>query len=74
MSFTVAGKHPDEVAVALAGDRIATWSGHSYAVEAVDQLGLAGKGGVVRAGVVAYIDESDVARILDAVEKVAATR
>ena len=50
------GKHPDEVAAALAGERIATWAGHSYAVEVVDQLGLADKGGVVRAGVVAYID------------------
>jgi cysteine desulfurase family protein (TIGR01976 family) len=74
VAFTVAGKHPDEVAAALAADRIATWSGHSYAVEAVDQLGLTNKGGIVRAGVVAYVDGSDVTRLLDAVEKIAATR
>ena len=57
-------------------DRIATWAGHSYAVEVVDQLGLADKGGVVRAGVVAYIEPDDVARLLDAVgaEARAATR
>jgi cysteine desulfurase family protein (TIGR01976 family) len=74
VAFTVVGRHPDEVATALAADRIATWSGHSYALEAVDQLGLSGKGGVVRAGVVAYVDSADVTRLLDAVEKLAATR
>jgi cysteine desulfurase family protein (TIGR01976 family) len=74
VAFTVAGKHPDEVAAALAADRIATWAGHSYALEVVDQLGLADQGGVVRAGVVAYIEDSDVNRLLDAVEKVAVNR
>ncbi len=73
VAFTVAGKHPDEVAAALARDQIATWAGHSYALEAVDQLGLADKGGIVRAGVVAYIDDADVARLLAGVEKLAAT-
>ena len=43
---------------------IATWAGHSYAVEVVGQLGLAESGGVVRAGVVAYIDDDDVTRLL----------
>ena len=74
VAFTITGRHPDEIATALARDRIATWAGHSYAVEVVDQLGLADKGGVVRAGVVAYIEPDDVARLLDAVEKLAATR
>jgi cysteine desulfurase family protein (TIGR01976 family) len=73
-AFTVAGRHPDEVAAALAADRIATWAGHSYAVEVVDQLGLADRGGVVRAGVVAYVDDSDVTRLLVALEKLAANR
>jgi cysteine desulfurase family protein (TIGR01976 family) len=73
VAFTVAGTHPDEVATALARDQIATWSGHSYALEAIDQLGLRDTGGIVRAGVVAYIDDSDVARLLAAVEKLAAS-
>jgi cysteine desulfurase family protein (TIGR01976 family) len=72
-AFTVAGQHPDEVATALARDQIATWAGHSYALEAVDQLGLRESGGIVRAGVVAYIDDGDVARLLAAVEKIAAS-
>ena len=71
VAFTVDGQRPDDVAAALAAQRIATWAGHSYAVEAVDQLGLADRGGVVRAGVVAYIDDDDVARLL-AVEKLVA--
>jgi cysteine desulfurase family protein (TIGR01976 family) len=74
VAFTVVGRHPDEVAAALAADRIATWAGHSYALEAVGQLGLADTGGVVRAGVVAYVDPDDVARLLDAVEKLTVRR
>jgi cysteine desulfurase family protein (TIGR01976 family) len=64
VAFTVDGVHPDEVAAALAAERIAVWAGHSYAVEAVGQLGLAASGGVVRAGVVRYVDHDDVARLL----------
>ena len=62
VAFTVDGQHPDEVAAALvAGDGSRRGPAHSYAVEVVDQLGLADSGGVVRAGVVAYIDDDDVA-------------
>jgi cysteine desulfurase family protein (TIGR01976 family) len=69
VAFTVDGHRPDAVASALAAQQIATWAGHSYALEAVDQLGLADRGGVVRAGVVAYVDGDDVARLLHAVER-----
>ncbi|MGI9051100.1 MAG: aminotransferase class V-fold PLP-dependent enzyme [Ilumatobacteraceae bacterium] len=71
IAFTVDGHHPDEVAADLAAERIAVWSGHSYAVEVVDQLGLANRGGVVRAGVVAYIEPDDVTRLLEKVERIA---
>ena len=70
-AFTVAGRTPDEVASALAADKIATWAGHSYAVEAVGQLGLAESGGVVRAGVVRYVEADDVTRLLQVVERLA---
>ncbi len=73
VAFTVDGRFPDEVATALAADRIATWAGHSYAVEVVEQLGLADSGGVVRAGVVRYIEDDDVTRLLNSVERVAAS-
>lgn len=71
VAFTIDGVHPDDVAAALAADRIATWAGHSYAVEAVGQLGLAESGGVVRAGVVAYVTDDDVTRLVDAVDRIA---
>ena len=71
VAFTVDGHHPDGVARALAADRIAVWSGHSYAVEVVDSLGLSERGGVVRAGVVRYVDDDDVSRLLRSVERLA---
>ncbi len=68
-AFTVDGRSPQEVARHLAEEhRIACWAGHSYAVEAVDQLGLTDSGGVVRVGVSCYTTESDVDRLLSAVE------
>lgn len=70
-AFTIDGMHSDDVAAALAAEKIAVWSGHSYALEVVDQLGLAPTGGVVRAGVVRYIDPEDVDRLLDVVRRLA---
>jgi selenocysteine lyase/cysteine desulfurase len=72
VGFTVDDVHPDDVAARLAADRVATWSGHNVAIEAVEHLGLADSGGVVRAGVVAYVSDDDVARLLAAVERIAA--
>ena len=69
VAFTVDGTPPSEVAAALAAARVATWAGHSYAVEVVDQLGLAASGGVVRAGVSVYVDADDVQRLLQLVER-----
>lgn len=74
VAFTVAGRPPADVAGGLAAARVATWAGHSYAVELVDQLGLAPSGGVVRAGVVAYVDEEDVQKLLEAVGRLARLR
>jgi cysteine desulfurase family protein (TIGR01976 family) len=71
VSFTVDGASPAQVAGRLAEQRIATWAGHSYAVEAVAHLGLAAHGGVVRAGVVRYVTDHDVRRLLEAVTAVA---
>jgi len=69
VAFTVDRVRPEAVAEALSLARIATWAGHSYALEAVDQLGLADSGGVVRAGVVTYIDDDDVTRLLTEVDR-----
>ena len=68
VSFTVHGKTPDHVADVLAANKIAVWSGSSYAVELVSHLGLEQSGGVVRAGVVRYVNHDDVARLLAVVQ------
>jgi len=71
VSFTVEGRAPAEVARALADERIAVWSGHNYALGPVEALGLMDSGGVVRAGVVRYVTDDDVGRLLTAVERLA---
>lgn len=73
-AFTVEGRSTDEVAAALADERIAVWAGHSYAVECVTRLGLAESGGVVRAGVVRYLESDDVDRLLAVVRSLAPAR
>jgi cysteine desulfurase family protein (TIGR01976 family) len=70
-AFTVAGHAPPEVSQALAAEKVAVWDGHNYAVEVVDQLGLADSGGVVRAGISQYIEPDDVQRLLRVVERLA---
>lgn len=74
VAFTIEGFSPSRVAQALADDRIAVWAGHSYAVEAVDQLNLSKSGGVVRAGVVRYVNDDDVSRLLNSVRTLASHR
>jgi cysteine desulfurase family protein (TIGR01976 family) len=74
VAFTIDGWEPGAVARELAGRQIAVWSGHNYALGPVEALGLADRGGVVRAGVVRYVTHDDVARLLRAVERLASTR
>ena len=69
VSFTVAGHHPDAVAQALAAQRVAVWSGNYYAVETMSALGLS-ETGAIRAGLSAYTDADDVARLLDALQTI----
>ena len=66
--FTVAGRTSTEVAGALAAERIAVWDGNYYALELFEHLGLEGEG-AVRAGAVAYTDEEDVRRLVEAVSR-----
>lgn len=70
-AFTIDGVHPADASKALAAKGVAVWDGHNYAVEVVDQLGLADTGGVIRAGVARYIESDDVDRLLAAVEDLA---
>jgi cysteine desulfurase family protein (TIGR01976 family) len=66
--FTVDGRPSIEVARALAAEQVAVWHGNYYAVELARHLDLE-RHGAVRAGAVAYTDEDDVRRLLDAVAR-----
>ena len=70
-AFTIAGVSPAEAARAMADDKIAVWDGHNYAIEVVDQLGLADTGGVIRAGLSRYSEPDDVQRLLKTTERLA---
>jgi cysteine desulfurase family protein (TIGR01976 family) len=66
--FNVDGRSPDEVADALAEEKVAVWHGNYYAYELERFLGLE-PDGAVRAGLVHYNDEDDVDRLLSAVAR-----
>jgi selenocysteine lyase/cysteine desulfurase len=68
--FTLAGLPPRAVAESLATRKINVWSGNNYALELCRALGLE-SGGAVRAGLVHYNDETDVDRLLTAVDDLA---
>jgi selenocysteine lyase/cysteine desulfurase len=70
LMFSVAGRSPEEVARALAGDGIAVWHGNYYAYELERFLGLE-PDGAVRAGFVHYNDAADAERLLAAVDALA---
>ncbi|MEY4361701.1 MAG: hypothetical protein RL391_1007, partial [Actinomycetota bacterium] len=69
-AFVVEGVAPSVVASRLNNEKIAVWDGHAYALEVVRHLGLEEAGGVVRAGVVRYIEHDDVDRLLAAVDRI----
>jgi cysteine desulfurase family protein (TIGR01976 family) len=67
-AFTIEGKHPDAIAGHLAAQEIYAWSGHFYAVEVIDRLGLEAAGGLVRVGLCHYNSAADVERLIDALK------
>lgn len=69
--ITIANRHPDRVAEALARRDIFAWSGHFYAVEVIARLGLAESGGLLRLGLCHYNTAEEVDRTLDALALIA---
>lgn len=65
--FNVGDRSPAEVAAHVATREVSVWSGDNYAQELVAALGLTERGGVVRASIVRYNDESDIDRLLEAI-------
>jgi cysteine desulfurase family protein (TIGR01976 family) len=69
VSLTCAGRSPEEMARHLAGREIYTWSGNLYAVELAERLGLEGRGGFLRLGLVHYNTAEEVERVLEALDE-----
>jgi cysteine desulfurase family protein (TIGR01976 family) len=70
LMFSVAGRHPDEVATALADRQVAVWHGNYYAWE-LERLLRLEPHGAIRAGFVHYNAEADAERLLAAVADLA---
>jgi cysteine desulfurase family protein (TIGR01976 family) len=64
-ALSVAGMAAHEVAAHMAGQGLYVWSGHYYAINAIERLGFLDKGGLVRIGFVHYNTASEVDRALE---------
>jgi selenocysteine lyase/cysteine desulfurase len=69
-ALNVEGVEPLSVVKQLALKNICAWSGNYYAVNVMERLGL-GATGAVRLGIVHYLDESDVDRVVEGLREVA---
>lgn len=61
----VDGAHPDEVKEAMTDEALYVWSGHYYAVNVMDRLGVLDSGGLVRIGFCHYNTRDEVDRALE---------
>jgi len=66
VSFTVAGRNSDEVAMALASEGVFASNGDFHATTVVERLGLSSRG-LVRAGCACYTTAGEIDRLLAAV-------
>jgi cysteine desulfurase family protein (TIGR01976 family) len=67
VSITLAKHTAAQAATALGAQGICVWDGNFYAARAVEVLGLAERGGLLRAGISMYSSASDVRRLLAAI-------
>lgn len=67
-AISVDGHEPSAVARHLIEAGLYVWSGHYYAVNVMDRLGVLDKGGLVRIGFVHYNTAEEVDRVLQALD------
>ena len=70
-SFRLKDMHPKAVAEKLAAENIYVWDGNYYAINVTERLGLEDKGGMVRVGAAHYNTLAEVARLGEALKKIA---
>ncbi len=68
------GRAPDVIARSLARQGIFVWSGHFYALNLLERLGMLESGGVVRIGFVHYNTAEEVYRLLSALRQLASIK
>ena len=68
VSITLDGCTAGEAATALGARGVCVWDGNFYAARAVDILGLADRGGLLRTGVSMYTTQRDIGRLLEGLE------
>ena len=71
---TLEGWHARDVATRLGEQGIFVWDGHFYALGVVERLDLEKQGGLVRIGFAHYNTLEEVARVVAALERLAASR
>ncbi len=71
VSITIDGIHPADAARALGEKGLLVWDGDFYAVRAIEVLGLAPRGGVIRVGFSMYNTRDEIGRLLDEIRRLA---
>jgi cysteine desulfurase family protein (TIGR01976 family) len=69
VSITLDKTSAGDAAAALGKEGICVWDGHFYAARAVEVLGLADRGGLLRTGVSMYSAREDLERLLAGIAK-----
>jgi cysteine desulfurase family protein (TIGR01976 family) len=69
VAVTLAGHAPDALAEELARRDIYVWSGNMYALELTERLGVEGRGGLLRLGLVHYNTAEEVDRLVAALDE-----
>jgi len=69
ISITLEGHTAEAAASALGAAGICVWDGNFYALRAVEVLGLAERGGLLRTGISMYTSLGDIRRLLEEIAK-----
>ena len=69
IAFRIEGVSPPEVCKKLGEEGFLLWDGDFYAARVIELMGLAGQGGVVRAGISLYTWKEEVDSLLGAIRK-----
>ncbi len=68
-AFTLEGRHPRAIAIALAAEGFYVWDGNYYALAVTERLGVEASGGMVRVGAVHYNTLDEIARLGEVLKK-----